>query len=753
MATLDFAKLRADGVSQRQVLDFVRQHENNFNYDALDAFYKQKGLDDQERTQALMADLEGFKEFSFTPQPPQVKPTPPPQPPLKASFEQASQSEPMDMPPAQAHTEAAQSAASKSKQEELGYHALVHKALKDKVPYEKLPKEVRRYLTDAGFKELSLVDSILHPLEFFSWDHGKRAYTQEGIRASILQVKDVKDLTPEQKRQIYRDRSLGTSVWNSLFTDAQEDLKEYQEQIKGRYLTADVQKAMSLYNNVAQDMLEMVFSDDPKVRARYQEGAQALVKGLGFDEARFDPKGAMYVLKDGQAFKVNEGFFDNFKTIIAGNAFSLVGSLIGSSVGGALKGSRGGVGGMVVGGALGAFAGGGVDAMLTNFILDRAQNFKETLKHMRQEGVLSVVGDVAFLGGREALKRAPGALGNLIHYIPITGRIQRALDGNAKAAQSLIAQVYTPEQEEALKAFAKQFGGGVNLSNPPSALRQSFTKHFGEDSPMLKGFDRVHEILALPSSNERQEAFIRAIRADESGNLSAFLSEVAHSSMRAHGTLKSILNKTTAHLAQELNALKLKGGDVKAIFEDLDKGTQQSYQDAMDRVLAQALNSEARVKLNSAPLEHFKAELAESGLSSEAKPFIKALEGRIYSPQGVNFTQLNNALKMLNSYHKHTQDPHLRDHIQRAFEGFVRQDIKEGINRLLEKTPPALMDKYKELYHTALSDYATMKQVMKDVKKLGLRDALKSEQEGLEALLSYAKGQGDRLDNLSKITQ
>ncbi|WP_163533667.1 hypothetical protein [Helicobacter suis] len=46
---------------------------------------------------------------------------------------------------------------------------------------------------------------------------GAREYKAEITRQSILKVKNAKDLSEEQKSQIYKDRNIFTSAFNSLF--------------------------------------------------------------------------------------------------------------------------------------------------------------------------------------------------------------------------------------------------------------------------------------------------------------------------------------------------------------------------------------------------------------------------------------------------------------------------------------------------------------------------------------------------------
>ncbi|WP_104749238.1 PBECR3 domain-containing polyvalent protein, partial [Helicobacter cynogastricus] len=150
----------------------------------------------------------------------------------------------------------------------------------------------------------------------------------------------------------------------------------------------------------------------------------------------------------------------------------------------------------------------------------------------------------------------------------------------------------------------------------------------------------------------------------------------------------------------------------------------------------------------------FKAQLKEQGLLAEAKPFLKFIESNVYNKEGVSFTQLENARKLLNSYYKEAQNPNLRDHIQRGLENFLREDIKAGSSQLFKELPAQMGSKYEQLFNTALKDYALSKQTLKQVKKLRLRDVASSQEQALDALIKFAKGQGEEgLDNFSKLTK
>jgi len=151
--------------------------------------------------------------------------------------------------------------------------------------------------------------------------------------------------------------------------------------------------------------------------------------------------------------------------------------------------------------------------------------------------------------------------------------------------------------------------------------------------------------------------------------------------------------------------------------------------------------------------DRFRADLEKSGISpQQSHSFLSFVENTIYNPKGVTFSQLLNAQKVLNSYFKETTDPNFKSHIKNAIEGFLRDDIKEGIEAIFKQNQSAYKD-VKTLYETALSDYANMKETLKLVDKIKLKNERTTQNQAIESLVNLAKGQGDKTDNLTKITR
>ncbi|WP_120946257.1 hypothetical protein [Helicobacter labacensis] len=286
MASLDFDKLEQDGFSAEQILDFVRSRPNNFNLEPTFKYYQQQGFNHNEATRATYYDMRNFADFEFKPlsaQPPQPPsqaqksaqpPSQPPQPQdfnqLKAGIKQQAQQVKQKLQDPKAFLAELNTRAQELEglsglgdklahamslgffksdehaQQEIGYHELTNQAIENNVPYAKLPQSVKNYLANKRMGDLGISDMLSRPFEYFSPTQGEDEYKAQALRQSILKVKDAKDLTEAQKGQIYKDRNIFTTLFNSAFMRDVDDLREYQEQQKSDYLTKAVQRDITL---------------------------------------------------------------------------------------------------------------------------------------------------------------------------------------------------------------------------------------------------------------------------------------------------------------------------------------------------------------------------------------------------------------------------------------------------------------------------------------------------------------------------
>ena len=449
---------------------------------------------------------------------------------------------------------------------------------------------------------------------FFDFDSMEASLQKEYNRLkekqNIAQIKDPKDLTQEQREIIAQDLGAIQNTWNYLFVDEKDTLKEWQDNYKAQSeILPQTQKAIAFLDNIHKhksisNIIESAYKGEMNKEAfeDYLNEVEAIATTAGFDEIGYNKKGELYFYKGENAYKVNQGFFDNFTNILSANAGSISGGISGAIAGAKLgKTPQTAMAGAILGGGAGAFLGGGADVLITNAYLNRENNLDELIRHATEEGAMSIVGDVAIAGivkyGGKALNKAKDMpLGKLIDYTPILGFAKRAVDGNASSAQKLIDKTYTQEQMLSLKEAGESFG--ANLSFNGEKGKNPFKSTFGEDSSFAKSYDFLQNALSLPTQRARQQEFIQAIRADESGQLLAFLSEASAQSPKAYDNMRSILNATSFQVKKQLDNLNLNKGDIKAVFDELESGTKQSYDEAINKIIGGIYNDSYKVNLN-----------------------------------------------------------------------------------------------------------------------------------------------------------
>ncbi|MGI0439707.1 hypothetical protein ACRE1S_04155 [Helicobacter himalayensis] len=228
---------------------------------------------------------------------------------------------------------------------------------------------------------------------------------------------------------------------------------------------------------------------------------------------------------------------------------------------------------------------------------------------------------------------------------------------------------------------------------------------------------------------------------------------MAKDSPAVHTNLKNILNTTTRNLTQKLSNLNLETASIKDIFNTLEKGTKQDYAEAMKQVLENVYNENYKVAIDSSKYKNFRQELEKSGiLPEDSMRFLNFVEKNIYNPQGVTFSQLNNALKTINSYYKTSLDPNFKTFTKNAVENFLKNDIKEGIDSIFSQNKSLYKDA-QTLFSTALDDYAKMKDTLNVIDRLKVRDEKTTRAKALENVYKYLQGQGGDLSNYTKLTQ
>ncbi|WP_232255605.1 DUF3519 domain-containing protein [Helicobacter pylori] len=650
-----------------------------------------------------------------------------------------------------------------AKEREKQLTDLKTQALDNKIEFKDLPSALK----DDYYNKAET--SILNPLKTKN-EIAKEDYQKDLQRKAILK-KTSQELTESDKEIIDSDSGFFNRSLDAITGKSEvEKLKEYKEKEKAKDITKDLQKSWNLFNNLRKDKdaFSLFASEDLQLREKYQNEFKNIARNSGFDDVVYNEKHEPFVRKGDKFYKINDRFFDNFLNFLSANKFSLSGSLIGAASGakvGKNLGVLGLLGGAIVGGALGSTAGGATDAIAGNAFLNREQKADEIIRHALSEGALSLVTDTLVLGAGKFIKKAinPRSIFNIGANASSGGLYalgKHIVTGNAKGAERILNETISENERQAVRELAKRFGGELRLAKADeSKYREELVKKVGEDSKILKGYDALRDAFLLQSQAKKQEAFIQAIRSDETGNAIAFLSEAANSSPIANANLKKILNKTTENLKNSLRQLDLKDYEVKSIFDNLEQGTKESYEKALDGVIGKLYDDSYKTNLresiqDTTAYETFVKELKEQGkFDPTASSFLNQIEKNIYSPEGVTYNQLRNARQMINAYERNVKDPSTLGYIKKINAQFLREDIDQGIENILKQNTQAY-EKLSDLNKTAISDYKNMKQTLELVDSAKIRDREITKEKAIENLMKVIQAQGEKdLSNYALLTK
>ncbi|MGN8368016.1 DUF3519 domain-containing protein [Helicobacter pylori] len=650
-----------------------------------------------------------------------------------------------------------------AKQRESQLNEIKEVAIKNKTDFKDLPSALK----DEYYNKAET--SIFNPLKTKN-EIAKQDYQKDLQRKEILK-KTSKELTESDKELIDHDSGFFNYAIDAITSKSEvEKLKEYKEKEKAKDITKDLQKSWNLFNHLRKDKdaFSLFASEDLQLREKYQNEFKNIARNNGFDDVVYNEKQEPFVRKGDKFYKVNDRFFDNFLNFLSANKFSLSGSLLGVVSGakaGKNLGALGLLGGAIIGGALGSTVGGATDAIAGNAFLNREQKADEIIRHALSEGALSLVTDTLVLGAGKFIKKAinPRSIFNIGANVSTSGLYalgKHIVTGNAKGAERILNETISENERKAVRELAKRFGGELRLTKADeSKYREELIKKVGEDSKILKGYDALRDAFLLQSQAKKQEAFIQAIRSDETGNAIAFLSEAANSSPIANANLKKILNKTTENLKNSLRQFDLKEYEVKSIFDNLEQGTKESYEKALDGVIGKLYDKSYKTNLresiqDTTAFETFVKELREQGkFDPTASSFLNQIEKNIYNPEGVTYDQLKNARQMINAYERNVKDPSTLGYIKKISAQFLREDIDKGIENILKQNTQAY-EKLSDLNKTAISDYKNMKQTLELVDSAKIRDREITKEKAIENLMKVIQAQGEKdLSNYALLTK
>ncbi|UOR71825.1 DUF3519 domain-containing protein [Helicobacter pylori] len=647
-----------------------------------------------------------------------------------------------------------------AKEREKQLTDLKTQALDNQLDFKDLPNAIK----DEYYNKAET--SLLNPLKTKN-EIAKEDYQKDLQRKAILN-KTSKELTQSDKELISNDSGFFTNALDFITVKSEvEKFKEYKEKEKAKDITKEIQKAYLAFSNIDKnkDFFSLFTSEDKQAQEKAKQDFETIAKNLyHFDSVIYNEKNEPFVVKGDKVYKINDGFIDNFTQSLLNNKFSIAGSVAGGLTGakyGKNAGVLGLVGGAIAGAALGATAGAASDAIVTNLALDRENKADEIIRHALSEGALSLATDTLMLGAGKVLKplaKAPLKLAEMGMPFQFT---KNFFTGNVKRASEIIETTLSKEQQEALKEFSAQFGGEtkINANNANDFLRDKIKSVFKNDESKLKAYDKVKEILTLDNHKEQQQAFIRAIRGDETGNTLAFLIEAANLSPKANANLKSILNQTTENLTKSLKQFDLKDYEIKSVFDNLEQGTKESYDKALNEIIGKLYDDSYKVNLresvqDATNFQKFLNDLKAQGkIDPQAKSFLRQIEENVYNPNGVTYEQLKNSRQLINAYLRNVKDPSTLGYIQKASANFLKNDIDNAIESLLKQNKSAY-EKIRELQKSAINDYREMKQALELVDKAKIRDENTHTSDAVNSLMNIIKAQGQKdLSNYTALTK
>ena len=475
----------------------------------------------------------------------------------------------------------------------------------------------------------------------------------------ILNTQNYHDLSAEQKKVVDDEVGAVENFFRDYvpFVDNREkNFKEWQQVERNKeFVNSELLPKIEALKSETFRIADLLSSDTEK-RAKAQgflDDVAKIAHEFGFDAAGYDKDSNLYIGKDGEFYRVNENFFDNFLNTISATKFELGGSIAGGIYGlkaGRNAGKLGAVGGAIAGAALGAMGGSVADSIVNHYLLDKDAGAKDIIHKSLEAGALSVVGDVALLGLskiplKSTIHKATNAAKFVVNSNVFAGTAKNYLKGqNIQAAQELLNASVNAEQQAAIKAFAKEFGGDIKKFDKQRVTPQ-IEQAFGADSVITKTAQKLDDLLIRNDKGNAQRELLEIIRSDDSSLSLGLLLEVAQESPTANKALRDLLRATTINLEKQLQTLNISPETAFTVFRDLQVGTKESYNQAINEVL-ESLYQDKRTILNRAPYDKLRADLEQNVLLGQNElSFLKFVENNIFNPQGVTFSQLNNAKK------------------------------------------------------------------------------------------------------------
>ena len=612
-------------------------------------------------------------------------------------------------------------------------------------------------------------------------------------------------LSKDERKYLYKQAGTANRAWDRIFKDDDEEVIEQQYNItRGNALIqlasarAESLKNFAKTHNLvflAQNYLSGSLDENYKREfEKFLGDNTAQAKDLGFDGADINEKGKLVYFKTDentgikQTWELDEGFFNHFSQMMSDNVGSIAGAILGTTAGlyyarkGRLDKTAKAIGATkaaIVGAAAGSMAGATSDYIANCIRLGKKPDFSEMIYHATQDGILSVAGDAAMLGlSKLGAKTAQSGIFNTliktpaaktaefadkaIEKFPILGAVTSPVrnffkGNNISAAEDLVLKNFTKEQRAEIDTLLKEQGGGINLGTTERLqfAADKLTQKYGADSQIAKTAQNFVDAFNLKGFKERQSRLLQLVISDESGKHLGYLLEVAKNNPEVERQIENMVRYSTSHLKAALSKLDLPENQLKDIFNDFEKGTKESFGDAMRIIGDEFYPADIyKTKIDKTPFENLIKNANEQAIfTGEAeKRFLNEVITPLFDEKGVSFTQLANIRRNLNQYYKKLDSPTLKDFISGQVGAELRAAIDNGINDIFKQNPAAYA-KIKALDETALRDYSAMKDIRGVLKKLNFYNEQTSFADDLDKLINFVlTGKGNEaVPNLERL--
>lgn len=318
---------------------------------------------------------------------------------------------------------------------------------------------------------------------------------------------------------------------------------------KEREISTIVESAKILSNS--QLILPALFGDDEKnAKESFDKISTALMNTNIADKVEMDDKNQLYITKDGQEYKVEDGFFKTLPSMLDTYKNTMIGGAGGTIMGAAVATSKALPtpqlkAAAIAGGAIGSMVGSGIDMYQASDKTGLALDPQHFVNKLSEEGALSIVGDklidVASQGIKPLVKETKEFFtGDTRAYSQLKKDLQINDDYAEKALTNLNTVLEKPlddTKQARMYAIALEHPQGLSLLE--EALKRNQTASTVVENEIMKRTDSI-----LKSMEEN------AIAPKE---IMQFLEDSSDAVSKKYGAMREILRNDLANVPVQLD--------------------------------------------------------------------------------------------------------------------------------------------------------------------------------------------------------